>query len=72
MGEVLPAWTERMTHIAEDDRAVGRCDGCGNIYTVRLSSAGGIEPIGVPAGCTTCGGTEFTVLGRTGDRPSTS
>lgn len=51
-----------MTHIAEDDRAAGQCEGCGSIYTVRIVADGGAEPIGVPAGCTECGGTEYTVL----------
>lgn len=59
-----------MTHITEGDRAAGRCDGCGNIYTVRLSPEGGVEPIGIPGGCTQCGGTEFTVLGEVDGSPS--
>lgn len=60
-----------MTHIAEDDRAAGQCTDCGNIYTVRLSPGGDVEPIGVPAGCTECGGTEFAVLGDA-DGPTSS
>lgn len=54
-----------MSHIAEDDRAVARCDECGNTYTVTICPEGEIRPIGVPT-CRGCGGSEFTIFGEQG------
>lgn len=60
-----------MAHIADTVRAPASCDGCGNIYTVRIWSDGKIQPVGVPK-CRGCGGDEFTVYGKAGAKSPSS
>ncbi|MDG5818158.1 hypothetical protein [Natronococcus sp. A-GB7] len=46
--------------MASKTRAAGTCTKCGNVFAVRQSDGGAIEPIGVRQ-CS-CGGTSFEVL----------
>lgn len=40
------------------------CEGCENIYVVKISTDGDSEPVGIPSECRGCGGSSFTILGK--------
>ncbi|AGB39513.1 hypothetical protein [Natronococcus occultus] len=45
--------------MGDNSRGLAICTECGRKYAARQVASGGLNPIGCPAGCKSCGCTEF-------------
>lgn len=48
-----------MTDSPKGQRGIAICVQCGRKYAAKTLSDGGVQPIGSPSGCKSCGCTEF-------------